>query len=168
MPLSKKYSSIMDYKLEISKLRFKSKVKKIDGGCWEWNGTLFSHGYGAFRYNNKHTLAHRTGWLFEKGVAPNGFLLHSCDNKRCVNPAHLKEGTQYENIHDMIGKGRRVVNYSENNGLSKLTYKQAEEIRNRYKEEKVSQPVLANEYNVNQSVISRVITGKTYTTPPRE
>lgn len=157
----------MDYKLEISKLRFQSKVKKIDGGCWEWQSTLFqTSGYGAFRYNNKQTLAHRTGWLFEKGVAPNGILLHSCDNKICVNPAHLKEGTQYENIHDMIAKGRRVLTFAEDNGVSKLTYAQAQELRERYKTEGKPQSFYATEYGVNQSVISRIIQGKTYNTPP--
>ena len=159
----------MDYKHEISKLRFQSKVNKLEGGCWEWKGTLFQNsGYGAFRLNGKQTLAHRSCWFFEKGVKPNGILLHSCDNKICVNPAHLREGTQYENIHDMINKGRRVLTYSEDNGVSKLTYAQAQEIRERYKKEKKPQLFFAKEYGVNQSVISRIITNRCYTTPPRQ
>ena len=158
----------MDYKLEMAKLRYQSKVNKIEGGCWEWKGTLFlNSGYGAFRFRDKQTLAHRTGWFFDKGVMPNGILLHSCDNKICVNPEHLKEGTQYENIHDMIVKGRRVITYSEDNGTAKLTYAQAQEIRERYKSGGEPQSTLAKEYGVNQSVISRVIQNKCYTTPPR-
>jgi hypothetical protein len=158
----------MDTKIQIAKLRFESKINKSETGCYEWNGTLFKTGYGIFAYNGANKLAHRMAWFFDKGELPNGVLLHSCDNRKCVNMSHLKEGTQYENIHDMIDKGRRVISYSENNGIAKLTYQQAVEIRNRYKTEQVSQSVLAKEYSVNQSVISRVIGGKIYTTPPKE
>jgi hypothetical protein len=31
-------------------------------------------------------------------------VLHSCDNPNCVNPAHLRLGTQLENVMDFISK----------------------------------------------------------------
>jgi hypothetical protein len=158
----------MDTKLQIAKLRFESKINKNENDCHEWTGTLFKTGYGIFAYQGCNKLAHRMSWFFEKGILPNGILLHSCDNRKCVNISHLKEGTQYENIHDMIAKGRRVMSYSENNGVARLTYDQAQEIRNRYKTGKVSQLILAVEYNVNQSVISRVIGNKIYNHPPKK
>ncbi len=33
-------------------------------------------------------------------------ILHQCDNKRCVNPNHLKLGTHSENILEYFSRGR--------------------------------------------------------------
>jgi hypothetical protein len=156
----------MDTKHQIAKLRFDSKLHKMESGCVEWIGGLFkASGYGAFAYKGKNRLAHRMAWFFENGNLPTDILLHSCDNRKCVNVLHLREGTQYENIHDMISKGRRVVAYSGNNGVSKLTYDQAQEIRHLYKTEGKPQSFYAEQYNIDQSAISRIIHNKIYTHP---
>jgi hypothetical protein len=108
-------------------------------------------------------------WFYEKGIFPTGVIIHSCDNRKCVNIDHLRDGTQYENIHDMIDKGRRVINYSENNGNAKLTFQQAQEIRERFRTEKgLVQHIVAKEYGVNRSVISRIIHNKIYTISPEK
>jgi len=157
----------MDYKVEIAKLRFNAKVNKTDA-CWLWTGGTFkTSGYGSFKYNDKNLLAHRASWLFTHGKPATDCLLHSCDNKLCVNPAHLREGTQYENIHDMIAKGRRVITYSEDSPRAKLTYSQANEIRERFQKEKNSHSFYAKEYGVKTRVIWCILNNKTYTTPPR-
>lgn len=36
-------------------------------------------------------------------------IMHSCDNRLCVNPAHLAIGTRSENMKDAYNKGRIIV-----------------------------------------------------------
>ena len=33
-------------------------------------------------------------------------IMHTCDNRACCNPLHLRLGTQQENILDCLAKGR--------------------------------------------------------------
>lgn len=48
---------------------------------------------------------------------------HKCDNPSCCNPEHLEIGTQRDNVHDCIKKGRNKnppVNTGESNHKTKL------------------------------------------------
>jgi hypothetical protein len=63
----------------------------------------------AFRRTS--TTAHRIAYREWVGPIPKGNLvLHRCDNRVCVNPAHLFLGTQRDNIRDMVKKGRDKFN----------------------------------------------------------
>ena len=74
--------------------------------CWLWEKTLFVNGYG--RVGGER--AHRKAWELSYGAVPDGMLvLHHCDVRSCLNPMHLFVGTQLDNMHDMIEKGRKVV-----------------------------------------------------------
>ena len=75
-------------------------------GCWNWKKSQGSHGYGDFRRDG-HKLAHRWSYATFNGPIPDGaFVLHRCDNRACVNPAHLFLGDADVNNKDMIEKGR--------------------------------------------------------------
>ena len=97
--------------------RFWAKVEKTDG-CWLWTGAISGGtGYGGFAWELKphlQTGAHRASWLLHNGEIPEGlWVLHHCDNRRCVRPDHLFLGTAKDNHTDMLVKGReRVVNWN--------------------------------------------------------
>lgn len=90
--------------------RFWSKVDKEDE-CWEWNGERHAHGYGVFCfwYENKRArvLAHRLALTLAAGpFSDDQIVRHRCDNPPCVRPDHLELGTQADNVHDAISRGR--------------------------------------------------------------
>lgn len=94
--------------------RFWAKVdKRGDGDCWPWTGAKTSKGYGAIQQCGKGSpmlLAHRASYEFSAGPIESGlYILHSCDNPGCVNPAHLRAGTQSENIAEAFAKGRKLI-----------------------------------------------------------
>lgn len=95
--------------------RFWSKVVVNEGGCWLYSGATDKDGYGKFQITTFgtpkqiHIRAHRFSWLIHRRSLPDPqtkVLMHTCDVPNCVNPAHLRPGTQAENIRDRERKGR--------------------------------------------------------------
>ena len=90
-----------------NKLLFK-KVSVTSSGCWEWQDSVDSSGYGRTRYSGKLMSAHRAAYIHKFGGIPdNMHVLHRCDNPPCINPDHLFIGTHQDNMDDMATKGRR-------------------------------------------------------------
>lgn len=77
--------------------------------CWLWMGGGNPKRYGNFSIGPRETaitvLAHRVAYFLAYGPTDLQ-VLHRCDIPRCVNPAHLFEGTQKINRVDCQQKGR--------------------------------------------------------------
>lgn len=77
------------------------------GRGWEWLAGSTNDGYGLFGSKPK-VSSHRYSWELANGQIPDGlFVLHKCDNPRCVNPSHLFLGTHGDNMNDLKEKNRK-------------------------------------------------------------
>jgi len=140
--------------------RFEEKVELIPfSTCHWWNSTLSPSGYGQITVNYKSARAHRVAYEMYIGPIPKGMIImHKCDNPACVNPDHLKTGTQQDNMDDMNSKGRRCS--GENHPNSKLTKADALEIRRLGKTH--GQRELAKRFDINSSIVNDIINLKAW------
>lgn len=134
--------------------KFMGYVEKTDS-CWFWKGRKQDDGYGETGVNGKIKMAHRVSYeYFKKPIEKNMLVLHSCNNRACVNPDHLREGTPKDNSIDCIKANRQRK--GEEVGNSKLKSEQVLTIRNLYKQGMI-QMKIAEKFNVHQTLISVIV-----------
>ena len=135
--------------------RFWSKVEIGNPDeCWEWKACKDNKGYGQLVFQQKHFQSHRFSWIIQEGDIPEDMkICHKCDNRSCVNPAHLFIGTQKENLLDMASKGRHAN--------LKMTKEDVLNVRLLIKQ-KVPDSVIARRYGVSQSSIYYIKNGKNW------
>lgn len=95
---------------ETTNNKFWDRVTINEKECWICHLAPNAKGYIPFsaegRKGGKKRL-HRILYqiLFGK-IADEVLILHSCDNRRCINPNHLRAGTAAQNTADMMNKSR--------------------------------------------------------------
>jgi hypothetical protein len=135
--------------------RIDSAVERIPfSGCWIWLATVNHRGYGMMSVGDRTAPVHRLSWQAHRGPIPHGlYVLHRCDVRCCVNPAHLFLGTHQDNMDDMKAKGRS--SFGERNALAKLTADSVREIR----ASGASSRIMAEQLGVSRSLIKQVRKG---------
>ena len=79
--------------------------------CWNWKGYKNKDGYGRFYDGEKYKKSHVLALRYSKGITPTKekpYVLHSCGNRSCCNPSHLRIGTAKENTRDCINDGNHI------------------------------------------------------------
>lgn len=134
---------------------------RIDAATGCWNCT--SHqpgnaGYPLALANGLRTTLHRQIYMQQTGrqLPTDVFVMHTCDNKMCINPAHLREGTAADNMRDAANKDRMV--HGERHHRAKLTVDRARNIA--HSDEKLR--VLADRHGVSITAVHAVKHGKTW------
>lgn len=127
-----------------------------NSGCWLWGAALNDLGYGIFHAEGERT-AHRASWRLHRGEIPDALhVLHRCDNRACVNPAHLFLGTHADNVRDMWSKGRGPRRQGEAVASSKLAEDDVVAIRSMYRSG-ARQVDIATAFGVAQTTISSIV-----------
>lgn len=122
-----------------------------EAGCLVWLRSTSPKGYGFVRIDGHWGPAHRVAYRYYHGPIPSdSHILHDCDNPSCVNPLHLRAGTNAENIAEKVAKDRAG---------KKLTLDQVLEIRRFAATGGTTQAEIAKQYGVSPQTISRIVSG---------
>jgi hypothetical protein len=103
--------------------RFNQKyIVDPETGCWNWTEPLTKFGYGRFKLNGKSRQAHQVSYELFKGERDlNLSICHFCNNRKCVNPDHLRQDTHSSNMIDKL--------YIKTNNIQKLSVDEVIEIK---------------------------------------
>lgn len=133
-------------------------------GCWIWTGKTLNKGERAcLTLGHNNHLAYRLMYVLTNGKLGSLLVLHECDNGLCINPEHLKKGTNAENSRDMVQKQRQAR--GERNSRAKLTQEQVDAIRAEVGNRRLYgiRKAIAKKYGVDPETISRVVLRRNWT-----
>ena len=137
-----------------------SKATRV-GECLIMNNVPNSSGYALVCHDGKRVTAHRLSFSLTKGPIPGGKkILHTCDVKPCIEPAHLFSGTSKDNTDDMRAKGRMAMGKAAapKKPATKLTAENVLDIRTSDK----SSNELAQQFNCTLSNICYIRRNETW------
>ena len=140
--------------------------------CWLWQACRTKGGYGRFHIARKFGggwSAHVAMYIAAYGVLVNQ-VLHNCHVPACVNPYHLHDGTQSQNICEAVARGthfnggfrnyRPPDKHGEKSNTAKLTEVEAKEILALLAKRQLTNEVIAKRYNVSPATVSAIKVGK--------
>ena len=125
--------------------------------CWIWRWGR-SNGYAQVRHNGKNELV---GPILLGILDSDLIQIHACDNPPCVNPAHLRAGTDAENTADRDKRMRGNQPKGSKQGSAKLTESDIPAIRACLTAGETCASI-SRRYGVHKSAISLIKFGKTW------
>ncbi len=133
----------------------------VNGDCWDWAGSIAPDGYGRCCYRkNRHFKAYRLSYIVFNGDIPDGmWVLHQCDNRKCVNPDHLYLGDRERNTNDMMDRNRS--NKGVDRPLAKLNNEKVLQSRKLHNQGNSIQSI-ADRFGVSHGTIYNAVKGKTW------
>lgn len=148
--------------------RFNEHVDRSRGpkSCWPWLRPL-QMGYGhilTYDENGKRRRsgAHVVAWALANDqpipTSVHNPVCHACNNRGCVNPAHLYLGTPGSNMRDAV----RAGTHAGWRARRSLSPSQVRRIRKLWASGEWSQRAIAKKFNVSPRVIGSVLGGETY------
>lgn len=128
--------------------------------CWVWTGPKNGTGYGVLTHGRRGRLgtysAHRLSFVMHVDeLSRDDYVLHSCDNRVCVNPRHLHIGSHQENADEAVARGR--IRRGAEHGGAKLSSADVERIRAMYP--RLFQREIAELFGVSQTLIGQILRG---------
>lgn len=149
---------MLEKNTSMTRKRSRYRIDRYDC-CILWQGPVNGDGYGLVTVDGHSTvvtrviLAGKLGRVLGEGMQ----ALHRCDRPPCINPNHLFEGTNADNIADKIEKGRQYPIWRP---MAEITTADVEEIRERFALGQ-SKMGIARFFGISEKRVRNILNGKT-------